>query len=144
MERTLSILKPDVVRDNHIGEIIARFEKNGLTIIAARMMHLTPSKAGEFYAVHKNRPFYSELVDFMTEGPVLVLCLEGENAINKNRDIMGATNPQEAAEGTIRKDFAKSIDSNAVHGSDGSETAATEIAFFFEESDLCSRAVKVS
>ncbi len=138
-ERTLSIIKPDAVGKNHIGEIIARFEKNGLTIAGAKLMHLTNEQAGEFYAVHKERPFYNDLVSFMTSGPVMVMTLEGEGAILKNREIMGATNPAEAAPGTIRADFAESIDANAVHGSDAAETAKVEIAFFFEESELHSR-----
>src|SRR5262245_478330 len=121
-ERTLSIIKPDAVRKNCIGEIVARFEENGLRVIAAKMVHLSSAEAGEFYAVHKARPFYKELVTFMTSGPVLVAVLEGEDAINVNRRVMGATNPKEAAPGTIRADFAESIDANAVHGSDGPET----------------------
>ena len=136
LERTLSIIKPDAVAGNHIGAIIGRFEANGLRIAAARLMRLTPAQGGEFYAVHKARPFFQELVDFISSGPVLVMVLEGENAIAENRRIMGATNPKEAAAGTIRADFAKSIGENAVHGSDGPDTARTEIAFFFAGSEL--------
>lgn len=132
-EQTLSIIKPDAVAKNVIGEIYSRFEKAGLNIVAAKMMHLSKEKAGEFYAVHKDRPFFAALVDFMSSGPVMVQVLEGEGAILKNRDIMGATNPAEAAAGTIRADFADSIDANAVHGSDAPETAAQEIRFFFDE-----------
>lgn len=138
-EQTLSILKPDSVVDNHIGEILARFEKNGLKIVAAKMVHLTQDQAKGFYAVHAHRPFYMDLVNFMIEGPVLILVLEGENAIAKNRAIMGATNPKEAAPGTIRKDFAESIDRNAVHGSDSAENAKKEIDFFFKASEIFSR-----
>ncbi len=138
-ERTLSIIKPDAVAKNVIGEIYSRFEKAGLRIIAAKMMHLTREQAGEFYAVHKERPFYDDLVSFMTSGPVMVQVLEGENAIARNREIMGATNPAEAAPGTIRADFASSIDENAVHGSDGPDTARQEIAFFFGDGELCER-----
>ena len=133
VERTLSIIKPDVVAKNVIGQIYARFENAGLKIIAARMAWLSAQEAGEFYAVHKERPFYAELVKFMTSGPVMIQVLEGENAIAKNRDLMGATDPRKAEPGTIRADFAESIDANAVHGSDGPETARTEIAFFFPE-----------
>lgn len=132
-EQTLSIIKPDAVAKNVIGEIYSRFEKAGLKIVAAKMMHLSKEKAGEFYAVHKERPFFAALVEFMSSGPVMVQVLEGEGAILKNRDIMGATNPAEAAAGTIRADFADSIDANAVHGSDAPETAAQEIRFFFDE-----------
>ena len=139
IERTISIIKPDAVAKNVIGEIYSRFEKAGLKVIAAKMMHLSREKAGEFYDVHKERPFYGELVDFMTSGPVMVQVLEGEEAIAKNREVMGATNPKEAAPGTIRADFAVSIDENAVHGSDGPETAAREIAFFFSAEELCPR-----
>lgn len=135
-ERTLSIIKPDAVANNHIGAILARFEKAGLKIIGAKMLHLTKQQAEKFYEVHAHRPFYQELVTFMTEGPVLVSCLEGDNAISKNRDIMGATNPKQAASGTIRADFAVSIDRNAVHGSDAPETAAVEVAFFFKPEEL--------
>ncbi|MCB1111429.1 MAG: nucleoside-diphosphate kinase [Chlamydiales bacterium] len=138
-ERTLSIIKPDAVGNNNIGEIIARFEKKGLKIIAAKMTHLSKEQAEGFYAVHKARPFFGELVDFMTTGPVVIMVLEGDDAINKNREIMGATNPAEAAPGTIRADFADSIGENAVHGSDGPETAQTEIAFFFGNGDICPR-----
>lgn len=139
VERTLSIIKPDAVAKNVIGEIYSRFEKAGLKIVASRMMHLSDEQAGEFYAVHKERPFYGDLVSFMTSGPVIVQALEGENAIAAHRDVMGATNPAEAAEGTIRADFASSIDENACHGSDAPETAAQEIAFFFTEDQLCPR-----
>lgn len=136
IEQTLSILKPDAVASNVIGEILTRFEKAGLKIVAARMLHMTTEQAKAFYAVHAHRPFFQELVDFMTTGPVLVMVLHGEDAIAKNRAIMGATNPKEAAPGTIRADFAKSIDKNAVHGSDGPETAKEEVAFFFKTSDI--------
>ena len=139
VERTLSIIKPDAVAKNVIGDIYSRFEKAGLQIVAARMMHLTDQQAGDFYAVHKERPFYNDLVSFMTSGPVLVQVLEGENAIAKNREVMGATNPAEADAGTIRADFANSIDENAVHGSDASETAAQEITFFFGDDGVCPR-----
>lgn len=139
VERTISIIKPDAVAKNAIGEIYSRFEKAGLKIVASKMMHLSEEKAGEFYAVHKERPFYGELVSFMTSGPVMVQLLEGEGAIAKNRDVMGATNPKEAAKGTIRADFASSIDENAVHGSDGPETAAAETAFFFSDAEICPR-----
>ncbi len=139
IERTLSIIKPDAVGKNAIGEIIARFEKAGLRIVAAKMLHLTRAEAEGFYAVHKERPFFGELVSFMISGPVLVQVLEGENAIAKNREVMGATNPKEAAPGTIRADFANSIDENAVHGSDAPETATQEIAYFFSAIELCSR-----
>ncbi len=139
VERTLSIIKPDAVAKNVVGQIYARFEGAGLTIIAARMMHLSREQAGAFYAVHKERPFYKDLVDFMTSGPVMIQVLEGENAIQKNRDLMGATDPKKAAPGTIRADFADSIDANAVHGSDGPDTARDEVAFFFATLDLHSR-----
>lgn len=139
VERTLSIIKPDAVAKNVIGEIYSRFEKAGLQIVGARMMHLSEQQAGDFYAVHKERPFYNDLVSFMTSGPVLVQVLEGEDAIAKNREVMGATNPAEADAGTIRADFANSIDENAVHGSDASETAAQEIAFFFGDDGVCAR-----
>ncbi|WP_297528262.1 nucleoside-diphosphate kinase [Thiohalobacter sp.] len=139
VERTLSIIKPDAVAKNVIGEIYSRFERNGLRIVAAKMLHLTREQAGAFYDVHRERPFFGELVDFMTSGPVMVQVLEGENAIARNREVMGATNPKEAAPGTIRADFAQSIDENAVHGSDAPETAAREIAFFFSELELCPR-----
>jgi nucleoside-diphosphate kinase len=138
IERTFSIIKPDAVAKNVIGEIISRFEKNGLRIVAMKMLHLTKEQAQGFYAVHKERPFYNDLVEFMTSGPVVVQVLEGENAIKKNRELMGATNPAEAAAGTIRADFAKTVDENAVHGSDAPETAAQEIEFFFSEG-LCPR-----
>ena len=139
VERTISIIKPDAVGKNVIGEIYSRFEKAGLTIVAAKMMHLSQEKAGAFYEVHKERPFYNDLVSFMTSGLVMVQVLEGEGAIAKNREVMGATNPAEAAAGTIRADFAASIDENAVHGSDAPETAAVEIAFFFNDNELCPR-----
>lgn len=139
IERTLSIIKPDAVSKNHIGEIIARFEKAGLRVIAAKMKHLTTRDAEGFYAVHKERPFFKDLVSFMTTGPALIMVLEGENAIAKNRDIMGATDPQKAASGTIRADFAKTIDENAAHGSDSSETARVEIAYFFKPEEICPR-----
>ena len=136
IERTLSIVKPDAVAKNVIGEIYARFEKAGLKIVAARMKHLSRAEAERFYAVHRERPFFKDLVEFMTSGPVMIQVLEGENAIAKNRELMGATNPKEAAPGTIRADFAKSIDANAVHGSDAPETAAVEIACFFPEVEI--------
>ncbi len=139
VERTLSIIKPDAVAKNVIGQIYARFEGAGLKIIAARMMHLSREQAGGFYAVHKERPFYADLVSFMSSGPVMIQVLEGEDAIRRNRDLMGATDPKKAAAGTIRADFAESIDANAVHGSDGADTAQTEIAFFFPTLDLHSR-----
>ncbi|MHC4221084.1 MAG: nucleoside-diphosphate kinase [Planctomycetota bacterium] len=139
IERTISIIKPDAVAKNVIGEIYARFEKAGLRIIAARMEHLTAEKAGEFYAVHKERPFYNDLISFMTSGPVMVQVLEGEDAIAKNREVMGATNPADAAPGTIRADFAQTVDENAVHGSDGPDTARVEIAFFFGDDGVCPR-----
>jgi len=139
IERTLSIIKPDAVAKNIIGEIYSRFEKNGLRIIAARMMQLGKEQAEGFYAVHRERPFYKDLVEFMTSGPVIVQVLEGENAINKNRELMGATNPKDAAPGTIRADFATTVDENAVHGSDGPDTAKQEIAFFFGDGGLCPR-----
>ncbi len=139
VERTISIIKPDAVAKNVIGEIYSRFEKAGLKIVAAKMMHLSKERAGEFYDVHKERPFFGELVDFMTSGPVMVQVLEGEDAIAKNREVMGATNPAEAAPGTIRADFASTIDENAVHGSDAAETAEREIKFFFSDDELCPR-----
>jgi nucleoside-diphosphate kinase len=139
VERTISIIKPDAVAKNVIGEIYARFEKGGLKIVAARMMQLSKDQAGAFYAVHKERPFYNDLVAFMTSGPVMVQVLEGENAIAKNREIMGATNPKDAAPGTIRADFATTVDENAVHGSDGPDTAKAEIAFFFKGNEICPR-----
>ncbi|CAM5190815.1 nucleoside-diphosphate kinase [Oligella ureolytica] len=131
VERTLSIIKPDAVAKNVIGEIISRFEKSGLKVVEAKMVQLSREDAEGFYAVHKERPFFNDLVEFMISGPVFVQALEGENAIAKNRELMGATNPKEAAPGTIRADFAESIDANAVHGSDAPETAAVEIAYFF-------------
>ena len=139
VERTLSIIKPDAVAKNVIGEIYSRFEQAGLKIVAARMKQLSRADAEEFYAVHAERPFFNNLVEFMTSGPVMIQVLEGENAIALNRELMGATNPQEAAPGTIRADFAQSIDANAVHGSDAPETAAVEIACFFDDSDITSR-----
>ena len=139
VERTLSIIKPDAVARNVIGEIYARFEKAGLKIVAARMARLSRGDAEGFYAVHKGRPFFNDLVDFMISGPVMIQVLEGESAIAKNRDLMGATDPKKAAKGTIRADFAQSIDANAVHGSDAPETAATEIAYFFPASQVFSR-----
>jgi nucleoside-diphosphate kinase len=139
VERTISIIKPDAVAGNVIGKIYSRFEDGGLKIIAARMLHLSTEQAEGFYAVHRERPFFNDLVAFMTSGPVMVQVLEGENAIARNRELMGATNPADAAPGTIRADFASSIDENAVHGSDSPETAATEIAYFFAEDELCPR-----
>jgi len=139
IERTLSIIKPDAVAKNVIGEIYSRFEKGGLKIIASKMMQLDDAKAGGFYAVHKERPFYKDLVAFMTSGPVIVQVLEGEDAISKNRELMGATNPADAAAGTIRADFAKTVDENAVHGSDAPETAAEEIKYFFADNEVCAR-----
>ena len=137
LERTLSIIKPDAVAKRVIGKINARFEAAGLRIVAAKMLHLSKQQAQEFYAAHKQRPFYNDLVNFMISGPVLVQVLEGNNAVAKNREIMGATNPKEAAPGTIRADFADSIDANAVHGSDAADAAAKEIAFFFKPEDIC-------
>ena len=139
IERTLSIVKPDAVGKNAIGAIYDRFEKAGLRIVAARMMHLTRAQAEGFYAVHKGRPFFNDLVAFMSSGPVMIQVLEGENAIVKNREVMGATNPKAAAAGTIRADFAASIDENAVHGSDGADTARAEISYFFADTDMCPR-----
>lgn len=139
IERTFSIVKPDGVEKNLIGEVYRRFEEAGLTVIAARMLHLTREQAEGFYAVHKERPFYNDLVSYMTSGPVMVQALEGENAVAKNREIMGATNPADAAAGTIRADFAASIEENVVHGSDGPDTAREEIAFFFSEDQICPR-----
>lgn len=139
VERTLSIVKPDAVAKNKIGEIYRRFEDAGLKIIAARMMHLSKEQAEGFYSVHRERPFFADLVSFMRSGPVIVQVLEGENAIAKNRELMGDTNPKDAAPGTIRADLAESIDANAVHGSDAPETAATEIAFFFDQDQIFSR-----
>ena len=139
VEQTLSIIKPDGVEKNIIGKIYSRFEKAGLQIVAARMMHLTQEQAEGFYAVHKERPFFNDLVSYMTSGPVMVQVLQGESAIAKNREIMGATNPAEAAPDTIRADFASSIEENAVHGSDAPETAAVEIAYFFGDDGVCPR-----
>ena len=139
VERTLSIVKPDAVAKNVIGEIYTRFERAGLQVVAARMMQLSRAQAEGFYAVHKERPFFKDLVDFMMSGPVMVQVLEGEAAIQKNRDLMGATDPKKAAKGTIRADFAQSIDANAVHGSDSAENAAVEIAYFFPTLDICPR-----
>jgi nucleoside-diphosphate kinase len=139
IERTLSIVKPDAVARNLIGEIYARFEKAGLRVVAARMLHLSREQAEGFYAVHRERPFYGDLVKFMTSGPVMVQVLEGESAIARNREVMGATNPANAVPGTIRADFATSVEENAVHGSDGPETATTEIAFFFRPEEICPR-----
>ena len=138
-ERTLSIIKPDGVGRNLIGEVLNRFEKAGLKVIAARMMHLSQKEAEGFYAVHRERPFFKDLVKFMTSGPVLVQVLEGEGAIAKNREVMGATDPKKAAKGTIRADLANSIDENVVHGSDAPDTAAREIAYFFREIEVCPR-----
>ena len=139
VEQTLSIIKPDGVQKNLIGEIYSRFEKAGLEIVAARMMHLSKEQAQGFYAVHKERPFFNDLVSYMTSGPVVVQVLRGDNAVAKNREIMGATNPADAAPGTIRKDYAESIEENIVHGSDAAETAAVEIAFFFGDDGVCPR-----
>lgn len=137
MEQTLSIIKPDAVKKGVIGKIISRFETNGLRIAAAKKLQLSIDDAKKFYEVHKERPFYGELVEFMTSGPVVVMVLEGDNAVAKNRELMGATNPKEAALGTIRADFAESIDANAVHGSDSLENAKNEIAFFFAKREIC-------
>lgn len=139
VERTLSIIKPDAVGKNIVGKIYSRFEANGLQIVAAKMLRLSDDVAGGFYAEHRERPFFPALIEFMTSGPVVVQVLEGEGAVAKNRELMGATNPQEAAEGTIRADFASSIDANAVHGSDSPESAAREIAYFFAASEICER-----
>ncbi len=139
LERTLSIVKPDAVAKNLIGQIYARFEKAGLRIVAAKMIHLSRGQAEGFYAVHRERPFFKDLVQFMVSGPVMIQVLEGEGSIQKNRDIMGATNPKNAAPGTLRADFAASVEENAVHGSDGPETARTEIAYFFSAMELCAR-----
>ena len=139
IEKTISIIKPDAVAKNVIGEIYSRFEKNGLKVVAAKMKQLSKEDAEGFYAVHKERPFFNDLVSFMTSGPVMIQVLEGENAVLKNRELMGATNPKEAAAGTIRADFAESIDANAVHGSDSLENAAIEIAYFFRPEDVVSR-----
>ncbi|MCP5505578.1 MAG: nucleoside-diphosphate kinase [Chlamydiales bacterium] len=136
-EQTLSMIKPDAVQKNHIGEILSRFEKAGLKIAALKMKQLSREEAEGFYAVHKERPFFKDLVDFMVSGPVVISVLEGESAIQKNRDLMGATNPKDAAPGTIRADFAESIDANAVHGSDGPDTAKVEVAYFFEKQEVC-------
>lgn len=138
-ERTLSIIKPDAVAKNVIGEIYSRFEKAGLSLVAAKMMHLTQEQAEGFYAEHKERPFFADLVAFMTSGPVMVQVLEGDGAVLKNRDLMGATNPKEAEAGTIRADFASSIDANAVHGSDSATSAEREIAYFFNDNEICPR-----
>ncbi len=139
VERTLSIIKPDAVGKNIIGKIYSRFESNGLHIVASRMLRLSDTVAGGFYAEHRERPFFAALIEFMTSGPVVVQVLEGEGAIAKNRELMGATNPKDAAAGTIRADFASSIDANAVHGSDSPESAAREIAYFFAACELCER-----
>lgn len=139
IERTISIIKPDAVAKNVIGQIYSRFEDNGLRVVAAKMKHLSEKEAQAFYAVHKERPFFNDLVAFMTSGPVMIQVLEGENAVAKNRELMGATNPKEAAAGTIRADFAESIDANAVHDSDSLENAAIEIAYFFSQSEICTR-----
>jgi len=139
VERTLSIVKPDAVARNLIGEIYSRFEKNGLRIVAAKMLRMTPDQAGAFYAEHRERPFYGDLVSYMTSGPVVVQVLEGEDAVARNRQLMGATNPQNADPGTIRADFAESVEANAVHGSDSAASAAREIACFFTPDEICSR-----
>ncbi len=138
-EQTLSIIKPDAVAANAIGEIYSRFERAGLRVVAARMLHLGREQAEGFYAVHSRRPFFKDLVDFMTSGPVMVQVLEGNNAVAKHREVMGATNPKDAAPGTIRADLANSIEENAVHGSDAADTARTEIDFFFDQADICRR-----
>jgi len=139
IERTFSIVKPDAVASNQIGKIYQRFEDAGLKIVASRMLHMTRQQAEEFYRVHKERPFYGELVEFMTSGPVMVQVLEGEDAISRNRQVMGATNPADAAPGTVRADFATDVQENAVHGSDSPEAAQQEIAFFFDTSQICQR-----
>lgn len=139
VQRTLSIIKPDAVGCNEIGAILSKFEEAGLSIVACKMIHLNKEKAEKFYGVHKSKPFFGELVDFITSGPILVQVLEGEDAINKNREVMGATNPANAAEGTIRNEFAKSVCENAVHGSDGPDTAKEEIALFFKEDEILER-----
>lgn len=139
VERTLSIIKPDAVGKNVIGDIVGRFEKAGLQVVAMKMLHLSREQAEGFYAEHKERPFFKDLVSFMTSGPVVVQALEGENAVKLNRDLMGATNPKEATAGTIRADFAETIDENAVHGSDSSESAAREVAYFFADNEICAR-----
>ena len=141
IERTFSIIKPDAVAKNVIGEIVSRFEKNGLRVVASKMLHLSQEQAEGFYAVHKERPFFNDLVKFMISGPIVAQVLEGENAVLKNRELMGATNPKEAAPGTIRADFADSIDANAVHGSDAQETAQVEIAYFFAPDELHDRTI---
>ena len=140
VEKTLSIIKPDAVKKNAVGQIVARFEAAGLKVVAARMMHLSRAQAEGFYAVHRERPFYKDLVKYMTSGPVVVQVLEGENAIKVNRDLMGATDPKKPTPGTIRADFASSIEENVVHGSDGPATAPVEISFFFSEAEICPRA----
>ncbi|RUO32760.1 nucleoside-diphosphate kinase [Aliidiomarina sanyensis] len=139
LERTLSIIKPDAVAKNVIGAIVNRFESAGLRIVGQKMMHLSKEQAEGFYAEHKERPFFGALVEFMTSGPIVVMALEGEDAVRKNREIMGATNPQEAAAGTLRADYAETIDENAVHGSDAVESAAREIAYFFSDEEVCAR-----
>lgn len=139
IERTLSIIKPDGVQKNLVGEVYRRFEAGGLQIVAARMTHLSPADAGAFYAVHRERPFYKDLVSYMTSGPVMVSVLEGEDAVARHRELMGATDPAKADKGTIRADFAESIEENIVHGSDGPDTARQEIAFFFSGTDICPR-----
>ncbi|USE39013.1 nucleoside-diphosphate kinase [Endozoicomonas sp. SCSIO W0465] len=139
VERTLSIIKPDAVAKNVIGKILVRFEQAGLDVVATRMIHLSDEQAGGFYAEHRDRPFYKDLVAFMTSGPVVVSVLEGENAVALNRELMGATNPKEAEDGTIRADFAETIDENAVHGSDSAASAEREVAYFFEDSEICPR-----
>jgi nucleoside-diphosphate kinase len=139
VQRTLSIVKPDAVARNLIGEIISRFEKNGLRVVATRMLRLTPEQAGGFYAEHQGKPFYEDLVSYMTSGPVVVQVLEGEDAVARNRQLMGATNPKNAEPGTIRADFAESVEANAVHGSDSPESAQREIAYFFEPGEICPR-----
>ena len=139
IERTLSIIKPDAVAKNVIGKIVSRFEAAGLKIVAAKLIHLSRAEAEQFYAVHRERPFFKDLVDFMVSGPIMVQVLEGEDAIAKNRDLMGATDPKKAQKGTIRADFADSIDANAVHGSDSAQTAAAEVAFFFPQMEIHSR-----
>jgi nucleoside-diphosphate kinase len=139
LETTLSIIKPDAVGKNHIGDIISRFEKAGLQVLGAKMLHLSKTQAEGFYAVHSERPFFKDLVSFMITGPVLVMALQGENAVTKNRDLMGATDPKKAEKGTIRADLATSIDENAVHGSDSADNAKNEIAYFFKAEELCPR-----
>lgn len=139
LQRTLSIIKPDAVAKNVIGQIYSRFEQAGLTVVAAKMKHLSRSEAEGFYAVHRERPFFNALVDFMISGPVMIQALQGDNAVAKHRDLMGTTNPKDAAPGTIRADFAESIDANAVHGSDSLENAVNEIAYFFAATELCPR-----